>query len=505
MATTVLDALRWWSRQTPDAPALVIGDDSVTYGELEPWVARTANAILDAGAKPGDRIAVFGAPTIAWCVSTLAAMRIGAIALPVNPRLVETEVAALLTKFEPSVIIADPTTRDRVEGARAENPAVHHVDVSSIVGLRAIEAPAHLFEVLDASQPALIINTSGTTGESKGVVFSHAAVVSPVAEWTMLEPQAFRPGVRTLLVLPLTFHAGMVTGLCMTLTMGGLLVIEPKLNGDNAVAAIEKYRIETLFGPPIVFETLADASGFEAADLSSVKSAWIGGARVPVELLHRWLAKGVALRQIYGLTEAGGCITATPVADAADHPDSCGPGGFFTVIRTIRPDGTDTDPGEAGEIVIKGPSMLSGYWNDSEATARAVRDGWLHTGDLGVFEDGRLKMVERLKELIISGGINISPMEVETTIAAIEGVEDVVVIPVEDARFGETPAAIVYGTEVSVDQIVAHCGHNLADYKVPRYVVLVDGPLPRLPAGKISRADVKRDYADIPTRFPRVR
>jgi fatty-acyl-CoA synthase len=505
VAATVIDAIRWWSQRTPGATALVVGEDSIEYAQLEGWIARAAAAILDAGAKPGDRVAIFGDGTIAWCVSALASMRIGAIALPVNVRSVEAEVGGLLEKFRPRVIVADAGARDRVAGASARHPYVNQVALEDIAALRAADSPVHRFEVLDASQPALIISTSGTTGESKGVVFSHAAIVSPVAEWSMVEPQAFRPGVRTLLVLPLTFHAGMVTGLCMTLAMGGLLVIQGKLNGETALAAIEHFGIETLFGPPIVFETIADAPGFDAADLTSLKCAWTGGSRVSTDLLRRWLAQGVALRQIYGLTEAGGCITATPVADAAEHPDSCGPGGFFTVVRTIRQDGSETDPGEPGEIIVSGPSMLSEYWNDPAATAFAIRDGWLHTGDLGVYEGGRLKLVDRLKDLIISGGINISPMEIETTIAEIDGVEEVVVIPVEDTRFGETPAAILYGHDLSAETVVKHCGHQLADYKVPRYVVIAADPLPRLPGGKIARADLRRSYADIPARFARVR
>jgi fatty-acyl-CoA synthase len=233
----------------------------------------------------------------------------------------------------------------------------------------------------------------------------------------------------------------------------------------------------------------------------------VGGARVPVPLLKKWQAKGVLLRQIYGLTEGGGSITVNPREFALDKPEMCGRGGAFTRFKTVRPDGTTCEADEEGEIFIQGPAVTPGYWNNPEATAAAFVDGWLRTGDLGVIDDdGLLRMVDRLKDMIISGGINIAPAEIETTIAALGEVEEVAVIPVPDDKFGETPAAIIKLREpLAVEKIVAHCSEHLADYKVPRYIVEIDTPLPRMASGKIAKRILKEQLPDIPGTHPKVR
>jgi len=215
----------------------------------------------------------------------------------------------------------------------------------------------------------------------------------------------------------------------------------------------------------------------------------------------------VLLRQIYGLTEGGGSITVNPRRFAVDKPEMCGRGGPFTRFKTVRPDGADCEPGEEGEILIQGPAVTPGYWNNPDATRAAFVDGWLRTGDLGVVdEDGLLRMVDRLKDMIISGGINIAPAEIENTIAAIDDVEEVAVIPVPDDKFGETPAAVVkLRRPVPAEQIIAYCNEHLADYKVPRYVVELDKPLPRMASGKIAKRILKELLPDIPSTFPRVR
>jgi len=192
---------------------------------------------------------------------------------------------------------------------------------------------------------------------------------------------------------------------------------------------------------------------------------------------------------------------------AVERPELCGRGGPFTRLRTVRADGTPCDPGEEGEILIQGPAVTPGYWNDPDATRAAFVDGWLRTGDLGIVDEhGCLRMVERLKDLIISGGINIAPAEIETTIAALDEIEEVAVIPVPDDKFGETPAAVVkLRRPLPVDRLIAHCNEHLAAFKVPRYVVELDRPLPRMASGKIAKRALKELLPDIPARYPRVR
>jgi fatty-acyl-CoA synthase len=192
---------------------------------------------------------------------------------------------------------------------------------------------------------------------------------------------------------------------------------------------------------------------------------------------------------------------------ARTQPEKCGWGGPFTDIVVVVPDGRRCEPGEVGEILIRGPGRMVGYWNNPEATAQAVRDGWLHTGDLGMLdEQGLLTFVDRMKDIIISGGLNISAAEVERAVGEFSGVEEVVVIAAPDDRFGETPMAVLYATaEVDVAALIRHCNDRLADYKVPRYVAIEVEPLPRLATGKLSKPAVRLKYKDRVADMPRVR
>jgi fatty-acyl-CoA synthase len=314
----------------------------------------------------------------------------------------------------------------------------------------------------------------------------------------------------TLLVLPLAFTPGLVYGLLITTVLGGTLVVEPDLNPSRAVNLIEQHSVRAIFGVPLIFESLSRADEFNDADLSSLQTAIVGGAAVPTDLLKRWAAKGVLLRQIYGMTEAGGVATATQTSDALAHPDSCGIGSIFTEVAVMADDGSVAAPGQQGEIVVRGPGVTPGYWDDAQSTAAAIRDGWLHSGDVGTCDaQGRVTFVDRIKDLIISGGINISPVELEAAIAGLDGVAEVAVIAASDPRFGETPAAIITvapdAGDIDEAAVVAHCEQLLSDYKVPRYVVLRSEPLPRLPSGKIAKQAVREEYHDISQQFPRAR
>jgi fatty-acyl-CoA synthase len=244
---------------------------------------------------------------------------------------------------------------------------------------------------------------------------------------------------------------------------------------------------------------MAALPDFATVDLSSLELVTVGGARVSVGALEAWLSKGVTIRQIYGMTELGGTSTSNREKDAVTHPEAVGRGSVFTKHRVVRPDGTDCEPGEPGEIIVRGPSVTPGYWRNDEATRQALVDGWFHSGDVGVFgEDGLLRMVDRMKDMIISGGYNIAPSEVEAVISVLPGVEEVAVIPVEDAKFGETPAAIIYtASSLTAEEVVAHCKRHLAPYKVPRYVLFEAAPLPRMASGKLAKRDLRSRYSDI--------
>jgi fatty-acyl-CoA synthase len=233
-----------------------------------------------------------------------------------------------------------------------------------------------------------------------------------------------------------------------------------------------------------------------------------GGARISRQLLETWMQKGLVLRQMYGQTEAGGNATINSVEDSKQFPEKCGRGMPFTRLATVDKDGNLCPPNVPGEIIIKGPGMMVGYWNDPEATARTLVNGWLFTGDLGAIdEQGLLTMLDRIKDIIISGGMNISAAEVERVVAEFPGVLEVAVIAAKDDRFGETPMAVIYAsTGIDVPALVAHCNQHLSDYKMIRYVAVHDEPLPRVAAGtKISKPELRKQYADAHLTITKVR
>ncbi|WP_226365397.1 class I adenylate-forming enzyme family protein [Pseudonocardia sp. ICBG162] len=504
MATSIASALHWWARRKPDQHAVVVADDAATYRELQDWSGRIARTLVDRGVEPGDRVGLMGVNSVEWVAAAWGVIKAGAVLVPLNSRLVAGELQKVLGDSGAEVVLAAEPHEETLRQVGELGHRHTRFGFEEIRGLRAGEREDFRID-RGPSDTVAILFTSGSTGLSKGVICTNRTLLDIVFENTLTDP-GMRPGARTLLLLPLAFTPGLVYGLVMTGVLGGTLVAEREMNPSRAVQLIEKHRITVMFGVPLIFQALASAPEFAGADLSSLDCAIVGGAAVPVPLLEAYSAKDVVLRQIYGMTEVGGVATATWPEEAGDHPDKCGSGSIFTDIKVVRPDGTECEPGENGEILMRGPGVTPGYWNDPDNTARALRDGWLHGGDLGQRdEQGRLTFVDRLKDLIITGGINVSPFELEAVIAAIPGVKEVSVIAAKDERFGETPAAIVWGEGLDEATIIAECNRKMADYKVPRYVVVRDEPLPRLPSGKIAKPTVRTEYADIHSTHEKVR
>lgn len=508
MAATVGSALNWWAKEKGDHVAIRVGADQLTYRELQHWSSRLARKLSDEGVKPGDRVGLLSPNALQWPVAALAILKAGALLVPFNSRLKPAEIRKVADEAGLSALIVAPDLLATAEEAKDSGREFTVMGFEAVDAVRAGE-PDDFCIHRGPEDPIAVIFTSGSTGMSKGVILTNQTLLGIVLENTLTE-EGFRPGTVTLLVLPLAFTPGLVYGLLVTTVLGGTLIIEPELNASRAVRLIEQHRVRALFGVPVIFETLSRAPEFETSDLSSLETAIVGGAAVPPDLLRRWAEKNVMLRQIYGMTEAGGVATATRKSEALQHPNSCGSGSIFTEVRVMKEDGSLAAPGEQGELVVRGPGVTPGYWDDPSSTAAAIHDGWLHSGDLGISDDDeRITFVDRLKDLIISGGINISPVELEAAIATLDGVEEVAVIAASDPRWGETPAAIitVAADHSGLDEaaVVAHCERLLSDYKVPRYVVLRSDPLPRLPSGKLAKRAIRDAYEDIAERFSKAR
>jgi fatty-acyl-CoA synthase len=509
---SVARAVWWWARTCPERQAIVTDDDAVDYHGLQQWALATAGFLREEGVRRGDRVAIVGVSSLEWCVAAIAAFSMGAVVAPFNWRLTSSELRGLVDLCEPTIVLADAEFIDKVAAlTNKELPFSTH-DLREVVASRRT-APAQPvptletgLEMIDLDDPVAIVFTSGTTGNPKGVIFNSRTISSLEYEWRLAE-EIGPHGLRVLGVLPMFTAAGVIYNLSRPMLSGGVLFLQPKLDPPRALEILRDEGITTLNGPPIIYEQIAAVPGFASAWLEHVTCAWVGGARVASELLTTWRARGVALRQMYGQTEIGGCATAMPADGALEHPEKCGFGGPFTSVRVVTPDGRDCAPGTPGEIIVRGPSVTPGYWRNEEATKAALRDGWWHSGDLGVLDEhGLLTFIDRIGDVINSGGLKISPAEVERVIAGLKGVVEVAVIGVPDAKFGQTPAVIVY-TDGPVDAaaIVAHCNEHLADYKVPRYVIESEDLLPRMASGKIAKRDLARQFADAPERFPKVR
>ena len=499
MSQTLSSAVAWWSKLIPTSVAINIEGETLTYRDYHEWADRIAVKLVGLGVSRGDRVGVLAANSLEYCALAMGIMRAGAIVAPVNLRLTPFEIGEILEDASPAVVFVDDERMDKLGGY-----AQPVRNIAEIGDLRHGERASPDLD-LDPDAPVVIISTSGSTARPKGVVFTHRSMTSYAAEFAVAEP-ACAKGAKVLILSPFATSAGFVQLMHYT-TLGCTLYIEPAFEPERALALLERERINCFGGVPVFFERIAASPRWPEADLSALRLVTVGGARVTEALLDTWMKKGAVIRQIYGQTEIGGNGTIMPAELAAAQPVKCGRGGVFTQLRVIGDDGRILPPNTPGEILMRGPGMMKGYWNNPAATAEAIRDGWLHTGDIGMLdEDGLLTFIDRKKDIIISGGLNISAAEVERAIGEFQGVEEVVVIAAPDAKFGETPMAVLYADRpIRVDELVAHCNARLADYKVPRYVVVEDEPLPRLATGKLSKPAVRQKWQDAVASLPRVR
>lgn len=496
---TISSAINWWAEDTPDQLAIAFGSDRINYRALRDWSERIASLLIERGVERGDRVSICAANSMEYCALIHGALRAGVIVSPLNMRYTRHELEELVEDTTPKLIFADAERRDQVIDLGAP--------VLSLEELRQLAAGER--RKVDRQplpdDPVVIIATSGSTAKPKGVVFTNRTMTSYVSGWALELPELQR-GSRIVVPAPLNTSAGFVQLIHYT-TLGCALFFESAFDPEVFLGILVREKINGFGAVPLFFERVADCIGFADADLSAIRLATTGGSSVSRALQDRWAAKGITLRQIYGQTECGGNATVMPANLALQFPEKCGRGGIFTELGIVDAEGKFLPPGEVGQIVMRGPATMIGYWKNPEATAQTLKDGWLYSGDLGVLdENGLLTFVDRMKDIIISGGLNISAAEVERAVLSFKGVEEVMVIAAKDKKFGETPMAVVYAkSDIDVPALVQHCNARLADYKVPRYVVIEREPMPRTATGKLSKPTVREKYKDAADTLPRVR
>ncbi|KJL42965.1 MULTISPECIES: acyl-CoA synthetase [Microbacterium] len=489
----------------PDKTAVVFGDHELTYRELADAADRVAAVLWHRGIRRGDAVAYIGENSPQFLEVMFGAAQLGAVFVPVNTRLAAPEVQHLLVDSAARAVVLDPEFLERampgVEAGRIAHVIVTGEGLAEHPGLARLTATApggHTVADVDLDDPAAIVYTSGTTGRPKGAVLTHGNLT-----WVALNCIVDYDVVSTdvsLMISPLFHVASLGMGALPVLLKGATLVLEKGFEPGRALALIQERGITMLSGVPTTYQLMADHPSWASTDLSTLRKLTCGGSAVPTRILNAYEERGLSFSQGYGMTETSPGATSLSPAMTRVKQGSVGLPHFFTEVRITDEHGDVVPRGTVGEIEVAGPNVFLGYHGLPEASASAfTADGWFRSGDLGYLDaDGYLYISDRLKDMIISGGENIYPAEVENLIADIEGISGVAVVGVPDERWGEVPWAVVTlreGAEVDTEIVRAHLDGLLARYKLPKNVVVVED-LPRTASGKVRKADLRARYGE---------
>ncbi|MEN7341765.1 MAG: long-chain fatty acid--CoA ligase [Pseudomonadota bacterium] len=484
----------------PDRRAIVFEDSTLTYSALAERVQRLATGLATNGVRKGDRVGFVGVNHPEFIETMLAAWAIGAIFVPLNFRLTGPELSFMINDAGIHTLFADTTLRPVIDSVRDELNCQHFVAtettadnwVSNAAWIDAHEPLAATY-IADQHDTAVIMYTSGTTGKPKGAMLSHGNLVwNNVASSMDIHIQT---GDISLVAAPLFHIGGLNVTLLNALQNGVVVVLHRAFDPGLALADIEKHRCTIMFGAPAMFLFMAQQPQFEDADLTSLRMLIVGAAPVPKSLLEIYGARNVALNQGYGLTETAPFVSFLTSEHLESKMGSAGKPGILGEIRIADAQGKPLGAGEVGEILYRGCNVMQGYWNRPEATAEAIdAKGWFHTGDAGyIDDDGFLFISDRVKDMVISGGENVYPAEVESVLFEHASIAEVAVIGLPDDKWGEAVTAVVAcqpEATLTLDELRDHCDGKLARYKMPLRLHFVDA-LPRNPAGKVLKFELR--------------
>ena len=508
--------LRDTARRLGAAEAVVDGDRRVAYSELESMVTGAARALVAGGVLPGDRVAVWAPNSLEWIVAALGITTAGGVLVPVNTRFKGTEAAYVLERSGAKALFTvrgflDTDYPALLAGAGVPLPALEHTiivsgavdDATESWGDFLARGDAVSADVVDArvaaigpDDPSDVVFTSGTTGSPKGVVMAHGQALRAYLDWC--DWADLRPGDRYLIVNPFFHIFGYKAGVLASLMRGATIYPVAVFDPAMVLEIVERERITVLPGAPTLYQSLLDEPTRTTRDISSLRMAVTGAADIPVELIRR-VSEELPFERIrtgYGLTEAG-TVTGSKADDDFEHIASTVgvPWAGFDV-RIVDGANAPTPPGEPGEVVVRGETVMRGYLDDPEATAAAFDDeGFLHTGDLGTMdEDGYVRIVGRIKDMFIVGGFNAYPAEIENLLLRHPRISQAAVIGVPDARLGEVGMAFVVldagGPSLEAADVITWSRDEMANFKVPRFVEFVD-ELPINATGKVMKDELR--------------
>jgi fatty-acyl-CoA synthase len=479
---------------TPDAVAVSWQGGEWTYAQLRDRAARLATGLRAAGVGTGDRVAYLGPNHPVYLDILFACGQLGAVFVPINFRLTPAEIDYVLADSGATVLIHTAEYAATV-AALPDTAALRVVEAGEVEVDALAEQEQEIDLPVDLADPCLIMYTSGSTGRPKGAVLTHGNLT-----WNsmnVLIETDLCADERALVTAPL-FHIAALAMTCLPILLkGGTVLLRGAFDPGAVLASIERERVTMMFGVPAMFDAMSAHPDWARTDLSSLRRLLCGGSSVPTETIRRYLDRGVPFAQGYGMTETSPGTLYLGQSHVADKAGSAGVPSFYTDVRIVDLDGADVSEGERGEVVISGPNVMRGYWQRPEATSAAVQEGWFHSGDVATRDkDGHYYIVDRLKDMIISGGENIYPAEIENELRSLPGVAACAVIGVPDPKWGEVGRAIVVaapGVELDAADLLGLLRQRLAGYKVPASVVFVDS-LPTTGSGKVRKSDLRERY-----------
>ena len=494
MISTLGSWIGHWAQQKPDDAVITFNERRITWSQFDQSVIMRAAQLIDTGVRKGDRVACLLLNRPEFYEVFWACQRIGAIFVPLNTRLAAVELRDIVRDAEPALLVGEhhaglPQLAALLD---AMDPALPRI----LLDRDGIATDAETVRTAPPPAPcslddaAAIVYTSGTTGLPKGAVLTHGNVIASGHMWIV--DFKLTGADRHLMALPLCFTGGLMAASMHIFSAGAQLVLMETFDPVQALALIEKHRLTWFIAVPLMLQRMRDEPVWDDTDLSSLRGMQSGGAAVPVPLIEAWRGRGVELMQGFGLTEcsAGSNLFLAPEF-AVTKAGSIGRAGFSNEVRVVKEDGTHTDADEVGELQIRGALVFREYWRRPEATAETfAENGWLRTGDLARRDaDGFHYIVGRSKDMIVTGGLNVYPAEVERVLDCIPGVTESAVIGVADADWGETVVAVLRvppGERPDAAAILKTCRESLAGYKVPKRCEFVDD-FPRTVSGKILK------------------
>jgi len=500
------DIARFNAKRYPDKKALIMGNEYLTFGQLNEQANKLAHWLLSMGIEPRDRVAILSYNSMQCVVVNYAVAKCGAVVVPVNFRYKRDELVHIINDSEPRVLLFGPEFISLVEEARTAfvsplrlvaisgEPLESGLSLSSVMQGQSTSEPAVR---VDPAAPVTITYTSGTTGFPKGVLASHSSFLN-IYTGMIIEGDV-RPGEITLVALPL-FHTGGMHGLLQpTLVRGGTAIIMPRgFDPDKSLSVVERHGVTMTMWVPTQLAMLVNYPGVTKHNLSTLGKIWYGSSPISPTTLEACMDIFKAgFYQWYGLTETGMVAVLRP-EDHLERSQCTGREMFNADLRVVNQEGEDTPVGEVGEIISSQvPLGMIGYHNMEEANKRTIRDGWIHTGDLARVEgEGYFTVVDRLADMIISGGENIYPKEIEDVISSHPGVREVAVFGIPDEIYGESVCAVVIrkeGYQLDEEDIINFCASRISSYKKPKGVEFVD-ELPKNPSGKVTKNVLRELY-----------